>query len=264
MAGSTMLGYTNHWLTGVASSGSSTTGFTESNLQTDQCSPSTGWQTADGVVTSGGGATLRLDDAGLRWQAFALVQTNLTSAATVRFKAYLTSGPTLVYDSGALAGPVAGYAQVVVAATQEFTADYLTIDIDDAANPDNHINIGGAFAGAVWQPTISAGWNTTYGSEVRQTKTVSRGGQQYRSLLSRSRFWKIELESIRDAEAWTGLGELDRIASLGSNVLMIPNYTSSNIYYEAVYGPLDVQSDVSFPSHTTNARLWRGQITERL
>jgi hypothetical protein len=265
MAGNTLIGSANIWKTGSVSAGSSVSGLGPANLQGDSCTPSAGWQSANGVVTAVGGATLQLTSslAGVTWREFGVFQTNLTESAAVTFKLWLTAGPTLVWSIAA-PGPMNGYAQVVVDAGQDYVADYLTIDFDDSGNPDSHINVGGAFAGPAWQPLIGMSWNTTYGSTIRQARTQSRGGQETRRLLSRQRFWSVELQAVRDTEAWDDLAELDRIAALGGNVLLIPDITSADIYREAVFGPLDVVSDVSFPFQTTDARAWRGKITERL
>lgn len=259
------IGYANLFKTGAIIANSSAPGLGPTNLAADQCAPSTGWQTDAGVVTTAGGASLRLTFAtsGVTVRGVCLVNTNLTSSATVTVKLWLTSGPTLV-DTLAIPGPLTGYGQVIGICSADRTADYLTADFDDIGNPDLHINVGGAFAGPLWYPASGVSWDTSYGRTVSQTKVVSRGGQEYRSRLFSQRFWKLAITAASNAEAWDDLGELDRVASLGGNVLFVPNVTSVDVPREAVYGALDAQSDVTFPYHTTDARAWRAQIAERL
>lgn len=259
-----LIGFQNIFKTGGITSGSQISTLGPTNLALDQCSPSVGWQTFSGVVTSAGGATLTLTGAttGLTWRAFCLVNTNLTAAASVVFK--LFTNPSTQVFTQTVAGPVPGYRQAVAFSATDVVADYLTIAIDDPTNPDDFINVGGAFAGPAWDPNTGITWDSAYGSTVVQSKVTSRGGQEFRTQLYRQRYYKLAMDSVRDTEAWSQLGELDRIAALGVNVLIIPNTASANVSQEAVFGPLDAQADVTYSAHSTDARAWRAQITERL
>jgi len=264
MAGVSAIGYINQFKIGTATAASSVASMGASNLSSDQCSPSTGWQTANGVVTASGGAVLTCTaDATSTWRAFALVNTNLTFAATITAGFYI-SPATLISSISLTNGPQTGYRQVVGVLNSDVTADYVQISINDAANPDLHINVGGAFAGPMWLPQRGISWDTTYASNTIFRSVITDGGQEYRVQRSRRRRWNIALDAVADSEAWDDLGELDRIASVGGNVLFVPDYTSVDVSREAVFGVLDVLADVSFPMRATDNRAWRAQILERL
>lgn len=265
MASNVLLGYANLFKTGSITAGSSASGLGAGNLTSDVCAPSTGWQTLAGVVTSGGGATLTVTSPtpGIGWRAFGLFRTNITSGATVTVTLFSNPGPSTVFTA-IVAGPQTGYGQIVVATSAVVNGDYVTFQINDPVNPDGHINVGGAFAGPAWNPLSGITWDTTYGATTQQIKVISRGGQEYRNQLYRQRYWKIAMDAVANSEAWDDLGELDRIGSLGGNVLLVPDITSVDISREAVFGTLDPQADVNFQAHSINARAWRAQITERL
>ena len=77
-----LLGYRNQVPGAVLTASSAAAGLGPANLQNDQGSASTAWQ------TTGTGATLQID-AGTEaatWRAFLLARTNLTTAATVRWR----------------------------------------------------------------------------------------------------------------------------------------------------------------------------------
>lgn len=262
-SGNSGIGFINQFKLGTLSAGASENGMPASNLSTDRCTPSTGWQTPAGVVSHQLGAILycRLT-ASTTWRAFNLVNTNLTFSAQVTASLY--SNNTLVAAVSLLHGPQPGYRQVPGDFGADILADQLQITIDDIGNPDGYIRVGGAFAGPLWLPTRGVSWDTTYGSVTRLRSVVTDGGQEYRSQKSRQRKWTLALDSIRDSEAWDDLGELDRIASLGGNVLFIPNIRSVDISREAIFGVLDVVSDVSFTDRAVDSRAWRATITERL
>src|SRR3954464_10974674 len=98
MALVTAVGYINYFKTGTITATSSLSGLGATNLASDQCAPSTGWQTGAGVVTASSGAVLRVTSAttGSVWRAFALVNTNLTGFATITATLWRNAGPTSV------------------------------------------------------------------------------------------------------------------------------------------------------------------------
>lgn len=85
--GNIMFGWQNRMMAGTLVAGSATTGLEVDNLANDQGSPATAWQTAGGVVGSAAGAWFTADaGAVVTWRAFLLARTNLSTAATVRWR----------------------------------------------------------------------------------------------------------------------------------------------------------------------------------
>lgn len=263
--GVTALGWVNLVLSATMSASSSVSNMAPGNLQSDQCSPSLGWQTGAGVVTVAGGASLRSDwsSAGSTVRAVALVNTNLTPSATVSIALYLAAGPTLV-ASLSKAGPSPGYRQVIGIFPADQVCDYAIVGIDDPTNPDGHINIGGMFAGPLWIPATGADWNLALGRDSSITEVITRGGQERPQHLWDRRRWNFTLPGIRNSEIWADMQEIDRISRLGNNVLFVPNTASTTLYQEAVYGRLAAAGDMTMPHHNTDRRSWSGKITERL
>ncbi len=264
-----LFGYVNLFKSGTIDTGSSpvisyVAGLAPSNLASDQVDPSLGWQTEDGIMTAAAGAYLQVDLAPAEAvRAFGVGKCNLTSGAAVTFELRLL-GSTVFTKT--VSGPAVGYAQVVTSADAVVTADTIVIKIDDPLNPDNHVSVGWAFAGPAWNPEDELGLATQgvgYQSRPTRQETKTRGGQRFIQPFYVERTWAIALSAVTDAEAWDGLGELARVANLGSNVLFIPDYTSDEIDREAVYGVLDTTDNINFSNNVIGRRSWAALITER-
>jgi len=264
-----LFGWTNYASTGALSAGSNAANMSvASGWSSDQGSSSTAWQTVTGVVTSADGAYARIDaGAAVTWRAFALARTNLTSAATVRWRvgsvADMSSG--VIYDSGTVsAGIVAGIGQSVVVAATDQVARYCQVDINDAANPDSFINIPLAYAGPVWVPTVGADWQSSFGRDDRIDEVVTLGGQEFPIARWLRRHWSLALTAISAAEVWASVMPLDQVARRSGNVIYIPDTASADIAAETVLGRLKPTSDLTYTASSTTMRSYRAQITERL
>lgn len=264
-----IFGYANCFQTGTIDTGSSPVtsyvpGLAPTNLSSDQVDPSLGWQTQDGIKSPAAGATLQVSFAApTSIRAFGIGKTNLTTAASVVFELHLSG--TTVFNS-AFAGPAVGYGQVVATTPAGITADTFVLKINDVANPDNHISVGWAFVGPAWNPEDELGLATqNYGYQPKPTRqeTQTRGGQRFIQPFYTERTAAIALNAVTDDEAWTGLGELVRTANFGGNVLFIPDYNSTEINREAIFGVLDTTDNISFSGNMPGRRSWVGLITER-
>jgi hypothetical protein len=264
-----MFGYVNYLKSGtISTAGSPPTsyviGLEPTNLASDQVDPSLGWQTQTGIKTAAAGAYVQI---GLSTpgpvRAFGIGKCNLTAGASVTFEGRLSGSTVFTKTVG---GPSAGYAQVVTTASNDVTVDTISIQIDDSSNPDNHISVGWAFAGSVWNPSDELGLATQgvgYQPKPTRQETKTRGGQRFIQPFYTERTWAIALNAVTDDEAWDDLGELIRVANLGSNVLFIPNYSSTEINREAVFGVLDTAENISFANNIIGRRSWASMITER-
>ena len=264
-----LFGWTNYASSGALSAGSNAANMAiGSGWSSDQGSSSTAWQTVTGVVTSAGGAYARIDaGAVVNWRAFVLARTNLTAAATVRWRvgsvADMSSG--VVYDSGTvLAGIVAGIGQSVIVAPSDQAARYCQVEINDAANPDTFINIPLAFAGPVWVPSVGADWQSSFGRDDRVDEVITLGGQEYPIARWLRRHWSLALTAISAGEVWAAVMPLDQASRRGGNVLYIPDTASADIAAETVLGRMKPTSDLTYTASSTTMRSYRAQITERL
>lgn len=95
------LGWDNQVTAATLTAGAAESALPVTNLQTDQGSSATAWQTPPGVTTAGQGAHLIVDaGASVTWRAFLLGRTNLSTSATVRWRlgtlAALTEPPPTI------------------------------------------------------------------------------------------------------------------------------------------------------------------------
>jgi len=258
-------GYTNRILAGTISAGSEVSGLGSGNLQTQQGGDSAAWRTA-GVVTSAAGAWFRVDaGAATTWRAFALARTNLTTAATVRWRVGTIASPGLNYDSGTIsAGIVAGFGQSILVAPSDITGQVVRCDIDDPANPDGFVSVALAYAGPIWQPSISFSPETSLSATRGNEATQTRSGAAFVSARYYQRAWAISHGAVKAADLWAQLMPMDRVAADGTNVLFIPDPASAQIQRESVFGILETTSDIGFLTPAGDWRTWRGRIAERL
>ena len=264
MTGVTALSWVNYAHDATITASSQVAGLEGSNVATDQGSEADAWQTADGVVTA---ATLTIAPATLQqaWRVFALARTNLTAGATVTITLLNYGSPSPVtVTTRVLSGPPNGRGQVVTVLSQVYTADYATIRIDDAANPDNHLSVGLVHCGALWIPEYGRTQQSSFEREERTDENVTIGGQEYPEHRWQRRVANLVFDATdATSELWQYLDGLDRTARTRRNILVIPDYTSVAIAYEAILGTLRV-SAATYAMRTASRVSWSGRVTERL
>ncbi len=263
MAGYSLIAWINYSKQAVISVNSQAANLPGVNVAGDSGSPSQGWQTVSGVVTSAAGALIQIQPlvAALPWDVIGLFRTNLTQGASVTVSLY-TNPSTLVW-TGTVGGPVAGYGQVIALPPAGTVADYVQIGFNDPTNPDGFINVPLVFCGAAWRPLGSASYATSTGRDATTTEATTRGGQEFPSLYYQRRRWSVSLEALRTSEVWNYGDILSSYASAGSNVLFIPDVTDGYVQQEAIFGRLTGQ-DITYPAQAADRRKWVATIKERL
>jgi hypothetical protein len=262
-----LIGSANAVLTGTLSAGSQQTGLTIGNLQTQHGSAAFAWRTAAGIITSAAGAWFTLDSgsAASTWRAFALARTNLTTAATVRWRVGTTLSGGDVYDSGTVsAGIAAGVGQSITATSAAVTGRYLRCDIDDATNPDAYISVPLAFCGPAWQPAINYSPESTSTTRRGRQDTRTRGGGTYVVPLYTERAWTVAFSAITSAELAAQVRPADLAAADGRNCLFVPDPAATTRHAESVLGPMESTAEFGFATLDGARRSWRMSIVERL
>jgi hypothetical protein len=253
-----VLAWQNAVKTGVLTASSAEPALPVTNLAGDLGAASTAWQTLAGALS---GVLLTVTPAvRTTFRAFGVFQTNLTAAANVTARAYTNPGAVLVGTWSMT--PVQG--QCVAVANADTPADYVTFALTDAANPDNHLNVPLVYAGPAWLPLTALSWTSTLGRDDITDTVVSRGGQQYFDMRATSRRREIAMDGVRASEVFTQLDVLDAYSRTGGNVLVIPDTSSGNQQYEAVFGVLKSTADIAWPFGAADRRSWRARLTERL
>ncbi|SFL18823.1 hypothetical protein [Methylorubrum salsuginis] len=200
---------------------------------------------------------------------FALIGTNLTTAATVRI---------IVSNAADLTAPVL---DVTVPAYQPnvpwgsmpwgafpwngFRSDYkpggaitlyrhatsvfgryVRIEISDAANPDKFVQIGRFMCGEPFVPRI----NMAYGVGLRfldeSVKTKSRGGSVYWDKKPKTRLMTLQLPYLTEGEAWGAAYDLQARLGLTGNLLLVydPAESTAVRLRRTIYGSLTQLDDI--------------------
>lgn len=258
-----ILGWRNRFEEGALSAGSEIAAAPVANVIVPQGAEP--WITAYGVTTSAAGAKLQCDaGSAVTWRAFCLARTNLSTGATVRWRLGTTAGAGNVMDSTALAGVVAGVNQHVFVNATEVSARYLTVDIEDSANPDGQIMVGLAWAGPVLQPRINFDWPSTEGRQHRTDRAQSVGGQVFNRPMWQQRAWSLEWNGLDDSEVAGALKQADQYGRAGGNVLFVPKPDGAPMQ-DALLGEITDPSPFSWPfKGNAGTRAWRATIVERL
>ena len=255
----TLFAWNNYVLTAALSASSQA--LPVSNLQNERGAPSEGWQTAAGVIEN---ATVTITPQISRstWRVFGLFRTNLTPFANVTVTLY--NSPSSAVWGGSVEGPEPGFYQSILVADSDVQADYCVIEIDDPGNRQGFLNVPLIYAGPAWLTTSPPSYETTFGGDAAVNESVSRGGQEYPTLLYERRRGELAFQSIRSGEVLGQLAELTATARRGNNVLFAPDISSETMPQEAIYGRVTATADVGYPYGAADRRSWRARITERL
>ena len=124
----------------------------------------------------------------------------------------------------------------------------MTFTLTDAANPDNHLNVPLVYAGPAWLPLTAMSWTTALGRDDITDTVVSRGGQQYFDMRATSRRWEIALDGVRASPRcspnWMSSMPTRAPAAM---CWSIPDTSSGNTQFEAVFGVLKATADIAWP-----------------
>lgn len=254
-----LFAWDNYIAAATLSADSSAAGMGPANLQDDRGSAAVAWQTAAGVttatLTASWGAHQEVDVVGL-------FRTNLTSAATITVTE--NDPPHGFLTLATLTGPVSGYGQAVSPTSLVINAASVNIQISDPTNPDGFLNIPLAFVGPAWSPLSGASYSSADGNDLDAAELRTRGGQEYVTLHWQGRRRTIALQSVRDSEMWGDLSPMLIAARRGSNVLYIPDTSSSYMQQQAIFGRLKQTADVSYRQNQFDRRTVTLSLTERL
>lgn len=259
------IGYQNRALSASLSANFQVASLPAQNLQNPHGDPGNAWQTPPG--TAGGNITINAGDPNAIWQIFAIARTNLTEAAVVRWRvgseAALNDAEPLAYDSGTVSPGVApGYGQSVHIAPQPVMGQFCRLSILNASNPDGFVSVALLFAG-IGAQLGGISYQSTWQRTPQQSRTETRGGQQYITPRFTRRGWDASFPYVPNSMVYAAASEAMMAAERGENVLFVPFDGSSDIQRDAVYGLMEPQP-VGYLNAAGLRRTWRATFTERL
>ena len=198
-------------------------------------------------------------------RAFALVNHNLSAAATWKVDLGTSSGGTQVYagslatrlSSSFEAGLVAagmedgeylrnGTAAIIVLPAM-YSARYVTISISDTGNADGYVQIGWVFAGGGFVPTYNAEYGLRDSWIDLSTKELSESGAQWPTARRRLKQVEFVLDGLETYEG-EQLHEMQRVLGTVDEVLYVPDINDAAVTQRFGFlGTLAEMSAVEYP-----------------
>jgi len=168
--------------------------------------------------------------------------TGLATTDTIRARlSAVSAGAGELLDTTAAAGNVAdGYGIWTHFLTAAVSPRYIRFDINAASLSDQgYFDVGRAWAGPALQPARSYSFGAEFGwRSASRVSEALRSGAVYPDARFKRRFARIELAALTEAEARDELLEMQRLAGLTSQVVLIPTPGSSRQPVEAILGYL--------------------------
>lgn len=103
------------------------------------------------------------------------------------------------------------------------TARYWRVQVYDTANPDGYIQIGRLFMARGWTPAINYVYGAGLGYEDITPVERSLSGAEYFDIRPKFRVMRFTLDYIEDTDAYSFALDLERVAGISGEVLIIPD-----------------------------------------
>lgn len=181
----------------------------------------------------------------------ALVVHNISVTGTVRITAsdtatfttlYYDSGTVQVWPSGVIdqslleweddnfwlgtlsAQARAGYQSPFIQKLPSITPmRYWRVEIVDTGNSDGYVQIGRLFMARGWSPTVNYAYGSGLGFQDPTPVETSLSGAEYFDMRSKFRVMNFELQYMTDTEAYSYALDLQRLAGVSGELLVIPD-----------------------------------------
>lgn len=170
-----------------------------------------------------------------------LLNSNLSTAATVRWRIYTDSGYTqLVHDTGALPVPWAALdAETLVGWRPDFwhalatdqTGRYVRTEIVDTGNAAGYVEFGRAPMMSAWQPQQNIAMGPTFQYDHSDT-TIDKvpGGSSYATRRPPRRIQTVALKGITPAEAHQAILEMQRTLGRDGELFFVYDPAEPDFY----------------------------------
>jgi hypothetical protein len=100
---------------------------------------------------------------------------------------------------------------------------YWRVEISDTSNSDGYVQIGRLFMARGWTPTINYTYGASLGYQDPTPVETSLSGAEYFDIRSKFRVFTFKLDYISDTDAYSYALELQRLAGISGEVLIIPD-----------------------------------------
>jgi hypothetical protein len=206
------------------------------------------WRTSAGITT----ADIVADLGGIYTTGWtALANTNLSAAGTVRVRASASNpevSSSLLYDSGTLSPAIdPAYRLFVHLFTGSVSVRYLRLTLTDATL--SYLQAGRWWAGRVLQSPRSSyeyGWQAL--ARDLSVRSVSETGQVYVEQRGIQRGVRLTMPSLTETDRQSHAEILQRLTSVGDDVMIMRDPDASNLARETIIGPLEELPAITQPS----------------
>lgn len=100
---------------------------------------------------------------------------------------------------------------------------YWRVEIDDTLNSASYINIGRLFMARGWTPTMNYSYGATIAYDDQTPVETSLSGAEFFDQRSKYRVMNFDLRYITGTEAYSYALELQRVAGISGEVLVVPD-----------------------------------------
>lgn len=100
---------------------------------------------------------------------------------------------------------------------------YWKVQISDAGNSDGYVQIGRLFMARGWTPSVNYAYGASLGYQDPTPVDMSLSGAEYFDMRSKYRVMNFTMQYITDTEAYSYALELQRLAGVSGEVLVIPD-----------------------------------------
>lgn len=122
---------------------------------------------------------------------------------------------------------------------------YWKVEVIDTANPDGFVQIGRLFLAQGWRPGINYAFGAELGYQDPTLVETSLSGAEFFDVRSRYRAFGFELQFMTGAESYGYALELQRLAGISGEVLLVPDSDdAANMPRRAFVGRLQQLSTI--------------------
>lgn len=256
------LSWVNHLETAIIATNSEVAGLPLANL-TD-LHGATIWRTQTHT-----GVTITLDFGSAKpVKAAMIAAANFSASATWRLRLSTTSAHAGdLSDSGVVAmnrGLIDNKrSQAAMVLAGAISTRYAKLDLDDPGRAaQGYFDVGLLWIGDLWQPARNFSWGAQGGLRDESPVSSSIGGQDYVDVRDKFRAETFSFNFLTDAEYFASIDQIDAIAGIARNVLVIPDPGGAYMNSQAIVGRVTELSPTSRAYFNGRSRAF--SIKERL
>lgn len=130
---------------------------------------------------------------------------------------------------------------------QLVVADKIEIFIEDGLNPDDYVEVGRAYFGAIFQPNINASFGASFGIEQSTTIETALDDTEYFDRRRPRRTMSMSLERLTEEEAFGQLQTMQREVGIDQELFVSFDQVGDYTYQKSFLGRLQQTDPITQP-----------------